>query len=38
MRSTSSALILALYRPITARYGWSRDRHCRILAGCYETE
>lgn len=33
-----TALLLALRRPIPDRSGWARERHCRILAGCYETE
>ena len=38
MPSSASTLVLALRRPIPSRSGWSRDRHCRILAGCYEAE
>jgi hypothetical protein len=38
MPSTTSTVVLALHRPIPPRRGWTRDKHCRVLAGCYETK
>lgn len=31
-------MTITLTRPIEGRKGWARDKHCRVLAGCYETE
>ena len=29
---------IVLRRLLPAYRGWARDRRCRVLAGCYETE
>lgn len=34
----AAVLIIAIPAPIPARPGWARAAHCRVLAGCYETE
>ena len=30
-------MVIQIIRPIPGR-SWMRDKHCRVLAGCYETE